>query len=551
MAEVTVYNRSGRVSGTIETDEYIFTQFPGDSGISTRTYSCDKDVFPYVKVYDSSGLKYYRNDGDEWTYTNANQSAKLMRKIDGFRIPLTDWQYSNFTQKVSWNKISSDQATSNIKGSGEAFWTSLGHYYVKDSNGLQQASYSVYPHGVKTGGLYVFANSQDFAPGLYSKDLARFGMGGHPSNSTTDYYYEVLYDDFGSNTDGKTIVVNVKEDRVVIETKINNTTESKKTFYKTKKETVLLIERQSASWSVNSPSWPSKTSDKTEVNNVIPMYDTYVDWDPKSPHEYPTIYSAAKLNWKNKPKSYRHSMYPHNQGGEFRIVGTSRQAALMYKELSNESLSFSNKATADVYKYLSSDFPEFCKSLSAPATSHKEYSILLPAISFPNVLTKQEANDIWVGIRYSNATVRGVIEFPWFHTTIWSKEEEMFDKDYQRECGNELEHIQETNCDNVGSKDDPFYISTVRNVVKISDLPNGLIDLVGWQFNVKGDMNSEDNKNRNYNVGEALWNYKNKQITSFDWLTGSCWASFSSIGYLNSSPTTTYAHSIILYRGKY
>ena len=70
-------------------------------------------------------------------------------------------------------------------------------------------------------------------------------MGGHPSNSTTDYYYEVLYDDFGSNTDGKTIVVNVKEDRVVIETKINNTTESKKTFYKTEKEKVLLIERQS------------------------------------------------------------------------------------------------------------------------------------------------------------------------------------------------------------------------------------------------------------------------------------------------------------------
>lgn len=56
----------------------------------------------------------------------------------------------------------------------------------------------------------------------------------------------------------------------------------------------------------------------------------------------------------------------------------------------------------------------------------------------------------------------------------------------------------------MGSEDDPFYISTVRNVVKISDLPNGLINLVGWQFNVKGDMNSEDNKNRNYNVGEAL-----------------------------------------------
>ena len=65
MAKVTVYNRSGSVSGTIETDEYIFTQFPGDSGISTRTYSCDKDMFPYVKVYGNSGLKYYVNDGGE------------------------------------------------------------------------------------------------------------------------------------------------------------------------------------------------------------------------------------------------------------------------------------------------------------------------------------------------------------------------------------------------------------------------------------------------------------------------------------------------------
>lgn len=50
MAIVTVYNRNGTEYGTIETDEYVFSQFPGDFGIATRTYSCDKDIFPYVKV---------------------------------------------------------------------------------------------------------------------------------------------------------------------------------------------------------------------------------------------------------------------------------------------------------------------------------------------------------------------------------------------------------------------------------------------------------------------------------------------------------------------
>lgn len=85
---------------TIETDNFLFYNLPAGSG----SFSCDENVFKYVKVYGNftggDTVRYYRNFGETFNYTDGTKTAMMMRKIDAFKIKDGDNYVSNFKHDV-------------------------------------------------------------------------------------------------------------------------------------------------------------------------------------------------------------------------------------------------------------------------------------------------------------------------------------------------------------------------------------------------------------------------------------------------------------------
>lgn len=530
---------------TIETDNFLFYNLPAGSG----SFSCDQNVFKYVKVYGNftggDTVRYYRNFGETFDYTDGTKTAMLMSKIDCFRIQTgsNESNYSsNFKHDVLWNDIEEDVPSGFVEGEGDAVHSYLGHYYITENNILKQASYTTFEDNVNRAQKFIFEESQNFGPRVWGSDVEYFATNTRRGVGTESYWYEVIYDDFGTNTDGQDVTVEVSDWWVNIGGKI---------YYKKPDESVMLIERPASSWTLKTDTWSlgAEPSVRGEFYNTIPVYGyTYYAYTP-NPYPYPLVMMGIKSNTDNKNFLLSAMEYYRDDKSPMFFTATATGASILYKIYNTKDSFTINNATSlcTSSNVLKNSFSEFVETYEKVKDNEYSYRVVLPAVE------SEDFEDDSGKVRFvaGNSPMQGWVAFDKFQTTIWSSES--FDSTtHEMGVAKNDELVRETwYAWDASAKQHRCALNLINKIC----LNNGILkNFNGWSF--LGTEGSDD-----YNIGTRYsFTIGNRVIASQHyWACANAplipsnkvnWGAYLSWGYVNSGEANTYAHSVIIYKRK-